>query len=132
MALYPNLYGFNANPMQSYGFNNQMTTSPKSNIVWVQGIEGAKAYSMTPNSVAALFDSEIEGRFYIKTCDSMGMCSLRCCGYKDDPLFDKKEIDTSSFVTKDELTNAINELKEGMKHEQSVSATDTKSSSTKR
>ena len=128
MALYANPYGLNAgmsmNP-QPFTMNQQPAQIAQNNgINWVQGVEGAKAFSMSPNSNAILMDSETYGRFYIKTCDNIGMCNLRYFDYTETsatPI--KPEIDASNFVTKDELTSVIKELKEGMKREQPVPAT---------
>lgn len=124
MALYPTPYGFNANPMQSYGMNATTPNTPQNNgIIWVQGVEGAKAYQIAPNSNVLLMDSENDGRFYIKTCDNIGMCSMRYFEYIETSASTTKtpEIDTTQFVTKTELASVINDLKEGLKHEQPVS-----------
>ena len=55
------------NQFASY-FNPTSTGASAStnNIVWVQGIEGAKAWQLTPNSMVILLDSEAEGKMYIK------------------------------------------------------------------
>lgn len=45
-------------------------------ITWVNGIEGAKAYQLAPNTTALLMDSE-GSRFYIKTTDTSGMPTIR-------------------------------------------------------
>ena len=124
MALYPTPYGFNANPMQSYGMNATTPNTAQNNgIIWVQGVEGAKAYQIAPNSNVLLMDSENDGRFYIKTCDNIGMCSLRYFNYSETSAATTKapEIDTTQFVTKTELASVINDLKEGLKREQPVS-----------
>ena len=121
MALFPNPYQNMGNMMQPYAANNQ-TTQPHNNINWVQGVEGAKAYQLAPNSNVLLMDSETNGRFYIKTCDNIGMSTLRYFEYKEVSAAKAPEIDTSAFVTRDELAKTINELKEGLKHEQSVPA----------
>ena len=127
MALYSNPYGFNNSIMQSYGVNAATQNNAQNNgIIWVQGVEGAKAYQVAPNSNVLLMDSETNGRFYIKTCDNIGMCSMRYFSYVEDSAPTKQEIDTSAFVTKDELANAIKDLKEGMKREQSVPTTEPK------
>ena len=52
-------------------------------IVWVQGIEGAKAYQLMPNSNTILMDSENDERFYIKVADNVGMCTLRVFKYEE-------------------------------------------------
>ena len=52
-------------------------STPTNNILWVNGIEGAKAWQLTPGSRAILLDSETEGKMYIKVTDDLGMASLR-------------------------------------------------------
>ena len=92
-------------------FQNRMTNNNR--ITWVNGIEGAKAIQMEPNSNGIFLDSDIQGRMYIKTCDNIGMCNLRIFNYEEvtsnTQSIQNTEIDTSIFVTKDEMNNAINE-----------------------
>lgn len=92
--------------------NNPYYMGPQKNgIIWVQGIEGAKAYPLMPSSNAILMDQESD-RFYIKTCDQVGMCNLRSFKYKE-------EIQASNdYVTREELE----EILRGIKDEQSISA----------
>jgi len=87
------------------------------NIVWVQGIEGAKAWQLNPNSMIILLDSEVEGKMYIKVSDNIGMSSLRIFNYTEE--FPKQEnsnatinqgLDLSQYVTKDELINLVKEV----------------------
>ena len=95
-------------------------------IIWVQGIEGAKAYQMPPNSQAVLLDNDNEGVMYIKICDNVGMCTLRIFDYveRTTKLNNSAEIDTSEFVRKDELKSLIEQMMKGESdNEQSVSAT---------
>lgn len=63
-------------PMQT------QTTAPQSAINWVQGVAGAKAFNLAPNSSALLMDSESDV-FYLKTCDASGMPSLRTFRYSE-------------------------------------------------
>ena len=106
---------------------NQMYQRPVNNgITWVQGIEGAKAYQLSPNSNAILMDSENDGRFYIKVSDNVGMCNLRVFSYKEETSTPTPQVDMSNYVTRQELENALR----GIKNEQSVS-TNAKPSSTK-
>ena len=91
------------------------------NIVWVQGIEGAKAWQLAPNSMVILLDSEVEGKMYIKVSDNIGMSSLRCFSYVEEvqPAQTKNDsLDLSQYVKKDELQNLIKEL---LLNEQSIS-----------
>lgn len=81
-------------------------------ITWVQGIEGAKAFQLMPNSNALLMDSENDGIFYIKVCDNVGMCSLRTFKYEETTGFSKNNgnfIDTSQFITRDELNSILDD-----------------------
>lgn len=117
-----------------YGAYPQQYVSPavpqvqnvnRQSIIWVNGEEGARAYQLAPNSSAMLLDAENEGRFYIKTTDNIGMCTIR--------VFDYKEIidvtppsmptqDMSMYATRQELQelkDMINSLKGG-RHEQSI------------
>lgn len=79
-------------------------------IIWVQGIEAAKAYPMMPNSNTILMDQDQE-IFYIKTCDQMGMCNIRTFKYRE-------EIPKNTeYITRSELEEIIR----GIKDEQSIS-----------
>ena len=90
--------------------NNPLVQNQNNRIVWVNGIEGAKAYQIEPNSNILLLDSDIEGRMYIKTCDNIGMCNLRILAYQElQPNTQSQQIDTTNFVTKDEMQAAINQ-----------------------
>ena len=108
-------------------FNPTATTSgvstPTNNIIWVQGIEGAKAWQLSPNSMAILLDSEVENKMYIKVSDNIGMSSLRIFNYVEEfPSTNKNtinEVDLSQYVKRDEIENLVKELL----NEQSVSAT---------
>lgn len=128
------------NPYQMPQSNMYMPKqlSPQNNgIIWVQGIEGAKAYQIPQNSNIILMDSE-KNRMYIKTSDNIGMCNLR--------IFDFTEVtetsqghnsvatqpDLSQYVTRDELNNILEQLNGGKDNEQSVQPTKSnKSNSTK-
>lgn len=107
-------------PMYQNPYTNMVM--PRNNgILWVQGIEGAKAWQMPANSNVMLLDSETDGRFYIKTSDNIGMCNLRIFEYKEITDTPKVEssIDLSQYVTKAELTEILNSLK-GESNEQPV------------
>lgn len=93
------------------------------NIVWVQGIEGAKAWQLNPNSMVILLDSEAEGKMYIKVSDNIGMSSLRIFNYTEEVqqapsnVTINNDLDLSNYVTKDELINLVKEVLD----EQSIS-----------
>lgn len=131
--------GFNpmvqANPMvqspyASMNFNKpfQQQTPQNNGIIWVQGIEGAKAYQLTPNSNAVLLDSENEGVFYIKISDNVGMCTLRIFSFVETTGTSQNtapQTDMSMYVTRDELNKILDEMRAS--NEQSVSTVSRKS-----
>lgn len=114
-----------------YFTNNSITGNNAStnNIVWVQGIEGAKAWQLNPNSMVILLDSEVEGKMYIKVSDNIGMSSLRIFNYVEETpttnvnVTENNSLDLSQYVKKDELVNLIKEI---LNNEQSISTTATK------
>ena len=106
-------------PYQSQTYGNQSTTT--NGIIWVQGIEGAKAYQLVPNSNVLLMDSENDGIFYIKVSDNVGMCSLRTFKYEEIISNQTAQVDLSEYVKKTELEALINSMLGGSKNEQSVS-----------
>lgn len=125
------------NTMPMYAQRNQFSSyfnptpgagASTNNIVWVQGIEGAKAWQLSPNSMVILLDSEVEGKMYIKVSDNIGMSSLRVFNYAEEVAPPAKEtvtinndLDLSQYVTRDELNTLIKELTS--KNEQPVPTT---------
>ena len=106
--------------------------TPTNNILWVNGIEGAKAWQLNPNSMAILLDSETEGKMYIKVSDNIGMSSLRIFNYTEEiPSKNNNiintDLDLSQFVRKDELSELIKEL---INNEQSISTVATSDDAT--
>lgn len=112
------------NQFSSYFNPATGASASTNNIVWVQGIEGAKAWQLTPNSMVILLDSEAEGKMYIKVSDNIGMSSLRIFNYTEELVKNNSEtvtinndLDLSQYVKKDELIGMIKEVLD----EQSVS-----------
>lgn len=115
---YPQVY-----PQQQIQPQPQQNIS--SGIVWVQGIEGAKAHPVAPGQAVLLMDSDADC-LYLKSADMTGMPNLRVFDYKertntpqetkneDFSQFATKE-DISLYVTKDELKSAISELEKKLK-----------------
>lgn len=119
----PNMVNVNRNQFSSPYFNS---VAPTNNIVWVNGIEGAKAWQLGPNSMAILLDSEAEGKMYIKVSDNIGMSTLRVFNYVEEVststnVTTNQDLDLSQYVKKDELGMLVKEL---MTNEQSISATE--------
>lgn len=85
-------------------YNNQQ-------LIRVTGLDGAKAYQMTPNSAVALFDGN-EDIFYIKTTDGAGFPTIRA--FKFEPI----ETNTSSveYVSRSEFEALRKEIREYGKH----------------
>ena len=106
-------------------YSNPYPAPQTNSILWVQGIEGAKGYQTTPNSIVLLMDSENEGRFYIKSTDNIGMSNLRVFSYTEINLSQSPNVnnDLSEYVRKDELQSLItNIIKPAeVNNEQSVS-----------
>ena len=99
-------------------FNQMNVPQPQNNsgIVWVQGESGAKGYLVGAGQSVLLMDSEAS-TFYIKSTDQSGMpLPLRIFDYKERVETAKSEppavIDTSSFVTKEELEKRLSEFRE--------------------
>jgi len=91
-----------------YPYNNYNTTSQAVNgIIWVQGIEGAKAYQLQPNSNAILMDSENDETFYIKVSDNVGMCNLRVFKYKEQLNNPSTIVNPDEYVKKNDLKTEV-------------------------
>lgn len=114
------------NQFSSYFNPTPVASASTNNIVWVQGIEGAKAWQLSPNSMIILLDSEVEGKMYIKVSDNIGMSTLRIFNYVEElpssasnNVTINNDLDLSQYVKKDELDNLIKEI---IANEQSVQA----------
>lgn len=97
-------------PMYQNPYQSRMNQYNSNGITWVQGIEGAKAFQLMPNSNIMLMDSENDGIFYIKISDNVGMCTLRTFKYEEItnvPKNSESMIDTSQFITRDELDDIL-------------------------
>lgn len=100
-------------------------------INWVQGIEGAKAWQLNPNSNIQLMDSDNDGIMYIKTCDNAGMSALRVFRYEEitDKFNKSSNVNLDEYVRKDELQALISTLVGGTQNEQTVPTTKSNSKS---
>ena len=79
-------------------------------ILWVQGEAGAKSWAVAPGKSVLLMDSE-SNKFYIKASDGSGMpMPLRVFTYTEQTeTTEEKKVDTSEFVTKQELDEKLEE-----------------------
>lgn len=111
----------NYNQMPNYGnLPNYNQQSNNKSVIWVQGLEGAKAYPVSAGQAVLLMDSD-SNCLYLKSADQTGMPSLRVFDYtertetpqkaKNDDLsqFITKE-ELSLYATKDELKKAISDI----------------------
>lgn len=98
----PQPYGLNNfNPYQNnISQNNNFSTQvQQNNLIRVTGIDGAKAYQMSPNSSVALFDSESD-IMYVKTTDGAGFPTIRT--FRFEPIEDVPKIQ-DAYITRDEF-----------------------------
>ena len=116
------MYG-QSNP-QPYMMGRPMTGLAQNSINWVQGIEGAKAYQIMPNSNVVMLDSDNDGIFYIKTSDNIGMCNLRIFKYTEVTEQQNQKINPDEYVKKSELESLINQMLGGNSNEQTVQSTE--------
>ena len=112
---------------KNYNQYQQQNETPTNNLLWVQGIEGAKALMLPPNSRIICLDSEIENRAYIKISDELGATKLRKFELTEINDAGTTSNDLSDYVRKDELQqlimNLIPQQKEEVIDESTVSTT---------
>ena len=72
--------GFPATYPQTYPQSYPQFQQQNNPIIWIQGIESARAYQIVPNSTVVLFDSEDQS-IYIKSADMQGRPSMRILDY---------------------------------------------------
>ena len=112
-----------------YGKNNMPAPQPQqqtNNLIWVQGIEGAKALMLPPNAKIICLDSEIENRAYIKIADELGATKLRKFDLIEITEEENPSTNLADYVRKDELQNLLTDLlsnKEVKDDESTISTT---------
>lgn len=102
-------------PTQIPQFNAQMASQqPVNCLTRVTGIDGAKAYQMPPNSVAALFDDSYD-IMYVKSTDGAGFPTIRIFDFyehKEEKPVQQQPVNVENFATKQELETLENEIKQ--------------------
>lgn len=108
---------------QNANFNNQSFQS-QTNITFVNGIEGAKAFQLRPNSSVLLMDSD-NSKFYVKSTDNLGIANISSYSLVEDKNLPIENVDANQpsntgeqntkiyeeIKTKiDELDSKVNEL----------------------
>lgn len=97
---------FQTQSMPNY---NQMTMT--NNLIRVNGIEGAKAYQMQPNSTIALFDGN-EDIFYVKNSDGGGFSTVKAYRFipiENEPFMSNNN-NSNDFVSRKEFEEFKNEV----------------------
>lgn len=123
---FPNYFPTGYNPMGNYnpyqvGYQQAQSAqqAQTGGLQWVQGEAGAKAFPVSAGQSVLLMDSE-NNVFYIKSTDNSGMpLPLRTFDYRERTGQNAPKaaqnapqaaIDTSLFVTRDELEKRLAEL----------------------
>ena len=101
--------------MQQNQFSQFQQTQPQiqtQNLIRVNGIDGAKAYQMAPNSTVALFDNN-EDIMYIKTTDGAGFPTIRTFSFNEVTHNAQQQVSNNEYVTRDEFNKLKEELLNG-------------------
>ena len=100
----PNMYPtYTTSTSTNYQQNQSVNNS--SNITWVQGEAGAKAFIVPNGASMALFDSENQV-IYIKSVDSSGKPSLTILDYVErDAQTDEPKINAVQYATEEQFDN---------------------------
>lgn len=102
---------------QPYQQQIQNIQQEPQNLIRVNGIEGARAYNMPPNSTVALFDGN-EDIMYIKTTDGAGFASTRKFSFTEISNNQTTVTDTE-YISRQEFEDFKKELRNNVK--QSIS-----------
>lgn len=90
----------------------QQVQQQNNGIIWVQGVEGAKAYQIPPNSNVILMDND-DSKFYIKSTDAVGMATLK--SFRFEEIVNVKQnsqnnAQNANYVTQEEFTKLKNDI----------------------
>lgn len=101
-------------PQQNQYYNPQMNNQQflpqiqTQNLIRVNGIEGAKAYQMSANSIVSLFDAN-EDIMYIKSTDGAGFPSIRTFSFTE-VKEENKPISQVDYISREEFEEFKKEL----------------------
>ena len=119
--MYPVGYNYYSQQQPQMQMQPQIQPQPQqqnSNIIWVSGEAGAKAYLVAPNSTVQLWDSE-NRTIYLKSADASGMPSMKILDYtirgEAAPTVMAKDSNNLDFATHEELKDLENRLIEKIK-----------------
>lgn len=95
------MYPYNAFNGANNGFNTQGQT-----LIRVNGLDGAKAYQMMPNSTVALFDSSND-IFYIKISDGAGFPTIRQFRFEE---VTEQKMEECAYITRKDMEEYVKQL----------------------
>ena len=108
------MYGYGTNPLENMQRQlEQIRTplgQPTSNIIWVQGVEGAKGYQLPAKANMLVMDSENENTMYIISSDEVGMRKMRVFKFEEIEQKHATPADMSQYATKDDVRSIILEM----------------------
>jgi hypothetical protein len=105
-----NLYGYDAFSNIQKQLEQMRGTNfgqPSTNIVWVQGPEGAKGHPVPNKANVLMLDSENENTMYIVSSDEVGMRKMRTFKFEE---IEAKPPETAQYCTKDDVRSIILEM----------------------
>lgn len=105
--------GYNQQPVQAYQYLQSLQQPQpqvqNNGIQWVQGVEGAKAYQLPPNSNVILMNSE-DSIFYIKSTDNVGMATLKAFKFEEITETSQVNSQKSDYVTRCEFNKLKDDI----------------------
>lgn len=99
----------------SPGYNYQPQPQSQTNITFVNGIEGAKAFQLNPNSSFLMMDAD-NSKFYVKTSDSLGVAKITSYSFTEDSFLGENRVISEPQTATPEagLQEAVTTLQENL------------------
>lgn len=96
------------NMIQQHTMQQQVNNQNNTNIIWVQGIEGAKAYPVLPGGAVVLWDTE-QNVVYVKIVDMSGIPQpIRTFEYNE-RVDTQQQSENKGYVTEERLNEILDE-----------------------
>lgn len=93
---------------QQRAIQQQVNNQNNTNIIWVQGIEGAKAYPVLPGGAVVLWDTE-QNVEYVKIVDMSGIPQpIRTFEYNE-RVDTQQQSENNGYVTEEKLNEILDE-----------------------
>lgn len=109
--MYENSFNPWTSPSRNFQ-NGQYNYQPQqASLIRVNGLEGAKAYQMPPNSVIPLFDGN-EDIMFVKSTDAAGFATIRSFRFEPIPEFEQPV--EPKYATLDDLENLKSSILEAI------------------